>query len=217
MLNLTTEYLDKILFESSKKIDSLKSELPAVQFEIGRLQRRNEGLRKDIQIEERKLEAIKKARTVLKGISGNHANLRKRLLKMIARSKNDNITIANKRKLETEVEDLKAQLKKECNHPFVYHKNGYQGSPSQDYENGYPSERYCIVCGLKERATDFAQNGLVDNVGSVFNTLKESEERIVEDEPFRPHPECLGHIDIWIPLGAVMRPFEVIVARALNV
>ncbi len=216
MLYLTAKDLERMLAESDKKIAGLKLDLSNVQSEISELSTKSGRLIRGIKIQESKSEAIKEARIIIAGVPKKISVMRRRLLVKIERSKREDITINEQRNLVIEAGILTREIKKICTHPFVFHKDGYSGSPSQDYENGYPSERYCVVCGFEEKAKDFAQNGRVDMVGTLFDTLKETATRIVNNEPFRPHPECLGHVNIWVPLGAAIKPFEESVVRVLN-
>ena len=216
MLNLTDRECTAIIAKSNTSATKLASESLRVLGQIALLKNRHDELVENIKIEKRKAVAAQEALILNKGVPKKVSGMRNSLLAKMDRVKREDITIAEQRRLDEEIEKLEEEIKAICNHPFVFHKEGYSGSSSDDYEGGYPSERYCVVCGLEERATDFRQNGRVDMVGSVFETFKSSEGRMVHKEPYRHHPQCLSKMDIWVPLGAALRPFEEDVARVLN-
>ena len=199
---------------AEKKTADLISELSSVQLRIDQLIKRRDVVDGLLKTEERKSEAIKEARIINKGVPKKVSHVRSILLKKMEQSKKESITIAKKKELDADIERLKKEIGEICSHPLVFYKDGYGGSLSRDYENGYPAKRYCVVCGLSEEAKDFRQNGRADLLGSVFETMKDSEERIVHREPY--HPENLSRVNIWIPLGAVLKPFEESVTRTLN-
>lgn len=215
MLNLTAKELSEMTNTSNGKIDELGSALLAGWIEIRRLIQERETMERDLKKEQAKIEAIREATVLNEGIPRRVSVVRDALLKVMSQVKSKNITITKLEILETTKEELKEELQQKCNHPFVFHKEGYSGSSSDDFEDGYPSERYCVVCGLEERAKDFCENG-IDNTGSVFETLKSLEDRVIHREPYRPHPNPFSRKDIWVTLGAALKPFEEEVARILN-
>lgn len=216
MLNLTNRECVAIIAKSNTRAIELASESLCVLGQIALLKKKQNEMEESIKTEQGKIVAAQEALILNKGIPKKVSRMRNSLLVKKNRVKREDITIAEQRRLDEEIEKLEEEIKHICNHPFVFHKEGYSGSSSDDYEDGYPSERYCVVCGLEERAKDFCQNGRVDMVGSVFETLKSSEDRVVQDEPFRQFPKKFSRDEIWVPLGAVLMLFEKDVARILN-
>ena len=211
MLNLTAEELDKMLIESNERTGSLRSELATVVSEIGQLNQKKNRTEQKITTQEKKLEAIRKALILVQGATAKVSRERSRLLRRMERAGREDITVAESKSLGTEIEGLKVELHKICTHPVVYCEQGYSGSRSQDYEDKRPEHRYCVVCGFSE---DGKSSGQYDYVGIRFDKLAEADGRIVEDEPWTP--EGRKRVNIWLPLGAVLHPFEESVARVLN-
>lgn len=211
MLNLTTEQLDKMLIESGEKIENLRLGLNAVGSEIGQINRKKDGIEKDLKVQENKSRAISKALILVRGVPLKIPQMRNRLLRRMERAGREDITISESKNLRTEIETLKLELQKACPHPFVYREQGYEGSPSQDRDNRRPEYRYCIVCGLNERGKS---SGQYDYIGTCFEKLADADNRIVRDEPWTP--EGRKRVNIWIPLGAVLKPFEDLVVKVLN-
>ena len=215
MLNISVKEFEVMLAQSDVKIKNLKSKFSVVQRAIGRLNLKKIKAEEQISDLVEKSEAIRKALILVKGVPSNISKKRGSLLYRILKERETD-SISKKSKLRTEITILKGELQRTCPHPFVFHKDGFIGTPSKEYENGYPSERYCLVCSLEEKAKDFRQNGRVDMVGTVFETLKDSESRVICREPYRPHPQCLSKMDIWMPLGAALRPMEEMIVKTLN-
>ncbi len=216
MLNLTAKELTKMLTESGDEADGLVSELSVIRLKINQLHGKMAEGERALGRERNKTEAIKEALVIIKGIPRKVSEVRKRFISNINKLKREDITISEQKSLQTETEELKKELRKNCSHPFVFHREGYSGTQSDDFEDGYPSERYCVVCGLGERAKDFCQNGRVDEVGRVFDVLKSSEDRVIHREPYRQHPEHFSRHEILVPLAVIMRLFEEEVAKVLN-
>jgi hypothetical protein len=202
--------------ESRKKIDNLKFQRSAVQSELGQLNTRNGQIEKDIKTEEDKSKAIRKALILVQALPAKISQTRNRLLRNMERTRREDITIAESKELKTEIETLKMELQKICPHPFVYDEPGYEGSPSQEYENRHPGVRYCVVCGFLEETNKSREVGPLGlQKEYLFKKLvPDDDKRIIEKEPWTS--EGRKKIDIWIPLGAVLHPFEKSVARVLN-
>lgn len=216
MINLSEKELSRMTIESNEKVARLKSELLTTGSKIRTLHQERETKEGDLKKEEKKIEAIREA-VILNGrVPRKVSAIRDRLLKVMSQAKRRDITIIKREALEVQQEELQKELQQKCSHPFVFHKEGYSGSHSNDYEDGYPSERHCVVCGLGEKAKDFAQNGRVDNVGRIFEVLKESEGRVVHSEPYRQFPNTFSRMENWVPLGVALKPFEEEVAKNLN-
>ena len=217
MLNITREELDKMFADSAQKLEGLRNELYTIQLEINQLGTRQNETNKKIKDEEKRLEAIREAQVLNDPIPEKVSGVRKRLLTKIERSKREEITIAEKKKMDAEIPELKMELQKECTHPFVFHRDGYEGSPSQDFENSYPGHRYCIVCGFHEDSYDSRETGALGLQREyLFKLLTTNDNRIIKREPYRPYPESQRCIDIWMPLGAAIKPFEESIARTLS-
>ena len=216
MLNVSVTELHEMSTRSDARVSELKSKIHNFDLEIEQLTKERGGFYKMLSGEEKKIVAIREALILNKGIPNDVCQLRKKLLLKMHKVRSEDITIAQQKCLHSEIVQLTAELQKKCPHSFVFHKVGYIGSPSEDYENGYPSERYCVVCGLEEKAIDYLQNGILNKIGSIFETLKDAEDRIVHREPYSPHPQCLSKINIWTPLVVILKPFEDSVARTLN-
>lgn len=212
MLNLTNKDCESMITKSNKRLEGLRSELLLTQSEIRRLNLKQDDIKKSIKNEEKKSIATQEAVILNKSITRKVSTARNVLLSKINRLRREDITIGEMNRLREEVEKLKKEIQQNCNHPFVFHKEGYQGSYPHDHEDGYPSERYCVVCGLEEKAIDFVQNGRVDMVGTVFKMLKTSDDRVVHREPYRPHPKCLSKMEVWVHLAVALKPFEEAVA-----
>lgn len=150
MLNLTAKELEKMLVESKQQAERLGMVLDSMQRDIVRLHKDRDMTEEGIKKWTRKAEAIQEALVITQGVSGVVSKLRKRFISNINRLKREDITISEQKSLQIETEELKRELRKNCSHPFVFHREGYSGTQSDDFEDGYPSERYCVVCGLGE-------------------------------------------------------------------
>lgn len=218
VLNLSEKELSEMATKSDNKTKELKRRMSEISTDIGQLSRERDTVEEGLKREEKRVVAIREAVILNEGIPRKVSVVRDTLLKIINRSTRDDITIGRKIMLDKQIKDLKEEIKAVCNHPFVFHREGCFGTRSFDYEDGYPSERYCVVCGLEERAKDFRQKQTirVGNVGSVFEVLNNSEDRVVHGEPYRPYPNNFSKLEIWVPLGVALKPFEESVAKALN-
>lgn len=216
MLNLTKKELLKMDEELGWKCGKLCSVLVVLDKKMGQLNREKETVGIDLNKQRARLEAVREALILVRGISRRVSVVRDTLLKTMSQLKRTNITIDKLEKLEVKEAELQEELRQKCNHPFVFHKEGYSGTSFNEHEDGYPSERYCVVCGSEEKAKDFCENGRVDNVGTVFETLKSSEARVVHPEPYRQFPNTFSKNEIWVPLGAALKIFEEKVATILN-
>ena len=215
VINLTTQDLDKMAVKSNKKIGALGTDLVDIKIEIGKLQGKKVQMERDLKSEQDKLGATREAQVINSGVPKEILRLRIKLLVDIERSRSDKITIATKERLDREIYTAKKELGLVCKHPFVFHKNGYEGSPSQDYENGRPSIRYCVICNFEERAKNLKQDAY-RCVANDFEILGDVENRMVLSEPYRQYPESLSKIDIWVHIAVALKPFEDCAVRALS-
>ena len=156
--------------------------------------------------------AAAKTLILINGVPAKVSQIRNRILREMEHLKREDlITVAESRNLRTGIDTLRSELQKRCSHPFVYREQGDEGSPSQERENRRPEYRYCIVCGLDESGKS---SGQYDYVGTRFEKLADADNRIVEDEPWTP--EGRNRVNIWLPIGAVLHPFEERAAQVLN-
>lgn len=202
--------------KSDNKTKKLKRRMSEISTDIGQLSRERDTLEEGLKREEKRVVAIREATVLNGGVPRKVSIVRDTLLKVMCQVKSKNITIAKLERLEVQEKDLQKELQQKCNHPFVFHREGYQGRSSNDYDDGYPSERYCVVCGLEERAKDFRRNGSVNMVGTVFEILKSSDGRVIHSEPYRQFPKRFSKMEIWVPLGVALKLFEEEVAKNLN-
>lgn len=215
MLNLSTVEFNGMLSESNKKIKRLKSELSILNLSIEQLSRKKKETKEDLEAQEDKSEAIQKALILVRGVSLEISHLRNQLLRKKERAGREDITIAENKNLSTEIETLTTELQKVCSHPFVYDEPGYEGSHSYDYENRCPGVRYCIVCGFSEETYQSREDGHLGLERKyLFKNLTQDDKRIIQEQPWTP--EGRKRVNIWIPLGAVLKPFEDSVAKVLN-
>ena len=215
MLNLTAKEIQGKLVESSDLTAGFQLDLTSVKSKIEKFQLEQRVIENLINSFQLKSVALKRAMVLIKGVPPRISKKRGSLLYRILREQKTD-SVSKKSKLRAEIATLKRELQKICPHPFVFCKEGYIGSRSNDYDDGYPSERYCVVCGFEERAVDFRQNGNLERVGMFFNILDDSESRIVQDEPYRQFPEHFSREEIWVPLGAMLHAFEERVVKILN-
>lgn len=215
MLNLTVKELDETRAKSDKRMEDLTSQITNVQSEISRLDKKLDEIEKSTKNEERKSEAIKKALILVRGIPSKNSQIRNQLLRNMERAVREDITIAENKKIGIEIETLKTGLQKTCSHPFVYDEPGYEGSQSHDYENRYPGVRYCIICGFSEETYNSREVGPLGLQREyLFETLTPDKNRIIKSQPWTS--EGRKRVNIWIPLGAVLKPFEDSVVKVLN-
>ncbi len=215
MLNFTAKEFAKMLAESDNKIEGLKSELTTVGIEIEQLNRKQDGIKKDLKNQENKSEAIRRALILVQGVSSKISQMRNKLLKTMERAGREDITIDESKNLRTEVGTLQAQLQKACAHPFVYDEPGYEGSLSYDFEDRHPGVRYCVVCGFSEEIYQTREVGALGFQREyLFKILTPDDKRIIEDQPWTSQGR--KRVNIWIPLGAALKPFEDSVVRVLN-
>lgn len=211
MLNLTAPEITDRLAKSNEKTRTIKADLKRAEADIAKVHKRKTELLKENEQEEKKIKAAEKALILVRGIPAKVSQMRNQLLRKMERVGRKDITVAESESLGTEIEGLKVELQKTCAHPFVYREQGYEGSPSQERDNRRPEYRYCVVCGLDESGKC---HGQYDYVGISFEKLVNSDDRVVEDEPWTP--EGRKRVSIWLPLGAVLKPFEEIVVKVLN-
>ncbi|OHA73978.1 MAG: hypothetical protein A3B24_00725 [Candidatus Wildermuthbacteria bacterium RIFCSPLOWO2_01_FULL_48_16] len=212
MLNLTVPEITDRLAKSNERTRTLKSDLQRVEADIAKVHQRKTDLLTEQKKEEKRIQAAGKALILVQGVPAKVSQIRNRILREMEHLKREDvITVVESRNLGTGIDALKTELQKRCSHPFVYREQGYEGSPSQERENRRPEYRYCIVCGLNESGKS---NGQYDYVGTRFEKLADDDNRIVEDEPWTP--EGRNRVNIWLPLGAVLHPFEEEIARVLN-
>ena len=211
MLNLTTEQISKIQAELTAGVTAANARILDLESQIERLGVIRLEFQEEVKKKQDKQKAAEKALLLVKGVPSKVSQLRNRLLRMLERSKREDITIAKSKSLTAGIAALKTELQKLCSHPFVYREQGYESSPSQERDNRRPEYRYCIVCGLNENGKS---SGQYDYIGTRFDSLANADNRIVEDEPWTP--EGRKRVNIWLPLGAVLHPFEEEVARVLN-
>ncbi len=167
---------------------------------------------KEFEDNKTKTEVIRKA-LILTGIPKRLTKLRNKILKERIKVANPNIRVITRRKLLAQINSHRCELENLCSHPVIYQIQGYGGSRSEEFENAYPTRRYCLACGLFENAADFKCNIMVSNTGTVFSKLSSNDERIVLPEPFR---QPRNYIDIWQPLEALLHPVELEIAKSLN-
>lgn len=155
--------------------------------------------------------AAAKALVLVGSVPSKVSQMRNHILRKMGQAKSENITVAKSKHLASEVASLQTQLQKICTHPFIYLWQGYQGDHLHEYENRRPDHRLCIVCGISE---DGKLSNSCDGVGTKFEVLVDADNRIVENGPWTSGG--IKRVDIWIPLGAVLHPFEEDVAQVLN-
>lgn len=215
MLNLTAQEFDTMLFKSNKRIGDLREELTNLNLSIRQLNQKKDNKEKEIDIQEKKSEAIQNALIIVHGVSSNISKMRNRLLEKMIKAKRKDITITAAENLRTEIEVLKKELQKSCSHPFVYDEPGYEGSPFHDFENRHPGVRYCVVCGFSETTHESRETGALGLQREyLFKTLVPDEKRIIRDQPWTS--EGRKRVNIWIPLGAALYPFEESVVKVLG-
>lgn len=216
MFNKTAQEFQAMLDELNQNLNIQEIALNTCRRMVTTVVEAEKEAEKEIARIQNKIEAARRGVLLTQSLPKDVIDFRKTIIQRISEVKSQDITVGMKAKLELNIPVITLALQGMCSHPFVFHKAGYQGSPSNDYDDGYPTERYCVVCGFVEKASDFRRNGMSDRLGSVFNTLKDDDNRIIQHEPYRPHPQCLGRVDIWQPLGAVLHPFEKWVENMLN-
>lgn len=216
MFNKTAQEFQAILDELTQNMTVQEIVLDTCRRMVTTAVEAEKEAEKEIARIQQEIEAVRRGMLLTQVLPKKLTDLRETIIQRVSEVKSQDITVGMKAKLELNIPVITLVLQEMCPHPFVFHKGGYQGSPSNDYDDGYPTERYCVVCGFVEKASDFRRNGLSDRLGSVFNTLKDDDNRIIQHEPYRPHPQCLGRVDIWQPLGAALHPFEEWVCKNLN-
>lgn len=215
MLNFSVQKFEEMLSESNKEIEGLKLELTVLNLSIRQLSQKRDNKEKDIETQEKKSEAIRKALILVHGVPSKVSKMRDQLLRKMWRVGRKDIMVAESENLKVEIESLKLELQKVCSHPFVYDEPGYEGSPSCDYENRNPGVRYCVVCGFSERTHKSRETGAFGLQREyLFEILVFDSKRIIQDQPWTS--EGRKRIDIWIPLGVALKPFEDSVAKILN-
>lgn len=215
MLNLTAAEITDRLAKSNEKIKTLKIGFEIVEADIAKGHIRKANLIKKQEQEEKKIKAAEKALILVWGIPAKVSQIRNQLLRKMERAGREDITVAENKNLRTEIENLKTELQKVCSHPFVYDEPGYEGSPSHEYENRHPGVRYCVVCGFLEETY---KSRKVGDLGLqreyLFKNLTPDDKRIIQNQPWTS--EGRKRVNVWVPLGAALKPFEESVARILN-
>ncbi len=110
MLNLTAEELDRMLNASDKKSGDLGSELSTIQSGMKQLRGKEAKIERDIEAQKNKSGAIKRAVILVQGVHSKISQTRNRLLKKMERVGREDTTIAESKKLGTEIETLKLEL-----------------------------------------------------------------------------------------------------------
>lgn len=209
MLSVNKDDLKGMLNATNKKIGDLKAELFTSELEIKALCQKRDGTEKSIKKQENKSRAIQRALILVQGIPPKISQMRNRLLRTMERSAREDITVVESKNLKTKIETLKAELQKACPHPFLYEEPGYKGDYAHDYENRHPCVRYCVVCGFSEdtyKSIETETSDLCLQVEYQFKTLAPDDKRIIEDQPWTSQGR--QRVNVWIPLGAVLKPFE---------
>lgn len=201
----------------SLRIIGYNEALHAKRLSINKLNKHAEELEDAVERGERKLETIRVALILNKGIPKSIAKLRENIIAKVARAQRKDITIHTKEMLEKVIPLLKTELQKTCTHPFVYNRPGYEGSHLNDREDSYPGLRYCLVCGLSENSYGSRETGVLGlSKEYLFKMLIHAPDRVIESEPFQAHSSNRKEINIWVPLEAVLHPLEERVANILN-
>lgn len=138
MLSITGEQLREMIIKSDGVVNSLKLEIHNRRLEIGELNKKQAATEAKLDKELKRLRGMDKAQILNKDIPENVAQLREELIKKMEQVKRKDITIAKAEKLRVEIEELKSALQKSCSHPFVYNKQGFEGSASYDFEDKDP-------------------------------------------------------------------------------
>lgn len=215
MLNISVQELTERLFKSGEKINKVKLDLHELRLKIQKLDLERKELEKEIEKEEKKSTAAEQALILARGVSSKILRTRNSMLTKMEVTKSKNITIAEKEKLEAEIENVRKELHALCSHPFVYDRPGWQGTPFNEYEDRCPGTRYCVVCGFSEDTYKLRRaDPLGLTVKYLYETLRpDRSRRVILNEPWTQRGI---RVDIWISLGAALYPFEDEVEKILN-
>jgi len=211
MLNLTMAEVQSRLAKSDSEITATEADLEGILTKIINLNQLKRTAEDTLIKERREQEAAQKALILVKGVPRSVSQTRNRLLRKMGQVVRRDITIAKKEELESEIDTLKLELQELCTHTFIYYQSGYEGDSTNDYENRCPEHRYCIICGFSEKGKSAGQ---YDYVGTRFETLVESDDRIIEEERYLQSEPV--DMDIWVPLGVVLKPLEEFTAKVLD-
>lgn len=111
------------------------------------------------------------ASEIVKGIDTHILLLRSNLMRSFYRAKDDDITIKELRELQAKQVELTSDLRKACDHAFVF-VTPYHESYDPDDGADYP-ERYCTVCGARETSsTRDGKYSVLHSPRAVFNVRK---------------------------------------------
>ena len=99
-----------------------------------------------------KYELVQQAAVIKRGIPDNVAELREQLLKLRDKTESKRISIRTLETTEQRIVELAEELQEICAHPVVIYFEGYRGSRSYDYEDKRPSQRTCIICGIRDNS-----------------------------------------------------------------
>ncbi len=123
------------------------------------------------------------------------------LLAKHERVQRDDITVAEKRSLERDIEELGVALRLGCVHPLVLHYSGWEGFPPE-YEDSYYGYRVCAVCGYKERSGSTRRDE--------YTALVPVESRLIKsDDHYRKAYTSLngGPRLVWVPFEEIRAAF----------
>jgi len=211
MLNISARECREQLRAAIRTDSESQSKLETISQELSSLNNEREDTKRIVAKNRRKIDALRSALVLIRPIPVRLAQLRSNLLAKMEKVGSEAITIATYKKLLEEIEQLKKNLKNRCPHPFIFERQGYEGSASHDFKDARPGVRHCVVCKFEEQTYDIEPVDLVAlSRRYIYKTLINTDTRVIEREP-------LDHDgNIWRPLGAVLHPFEVLVARDIN-
>jgi hypothetical protein len=154
---LNSEILEQIMTVTNSAVEANQIKLKANEEEQRRLRTEAGGLESRIQGGQIKMNMIREALLISKGIPEALAKARQQIIDKMKRVKRDDILVKTRTKLEQEIREEKEAIKKICDHRFVIGYHSYHGTQSSDYEDSHPGKRLCVVCGFHEYST--SQNG----------------------------------------------------------
>ena len=101
------------------------------------------------------------------------AELRHEMRCLATKIADEQITVAEQRRLVAELAQKRKDMQSTCPHPLVIFNNGYRGSSSDDYDDAYHGTKSCVVCGCVANDTDYEGRSDVfpDNGRRLFNPL----------------------------------------------
>jgi hypothetical protein len=159
---------------AAARLASTNAEITAADAEIAAMKERRAGLESSGARLEGRLRNLLVLDRALAVPSAEFTALAARLAGLRAEAADTaTLTVVRQGQVATEIREALKALQSACPHSLAVHFEGYDGSPSDDYEDAKPDRRFCLACGLTEEQ----RHGMSEQEQSVLTTGTRMEAR----------------------------------------